>query len=219
MRKVTAYIMIVMLSAAMGCMMLTGCNMTGSNTGQSGTAESSTGKTDTPKTIGDTEKYESYGYTYDDKLFVEVYEDNGVYYRAEAELPEDVSKALDDLDWSDDDHDQNMKALIDPLPITKLENLSENILSQEEMDKLIGKTGEDLLNDGWTTGFVTETGGSSVNMEYDLFQYIVTFDGVIEESEDVYLGDVIIPLVVKAVEYAGISSSASEAFLYQSDSE
>ena len=75
------------------------------------------------------------------------------------------------------------------------------IPSQEELDKQIGKTGEDLLNDDWTC-YGWNFMDMEFNMDHDLFTFVVTFDGSMEntDADD----DVLKPLVVTSVKYAGL---------------
>ena len=190
MKKIIALLislMVVMMIAA-------GCASSGKNA-------------EPPSTVADMDKYEFFGYGYNEAYYVYIYKDHGVYYRAIVKLPEDVSKELSALGWDDPDQEQKMKELVGPLAITKWENISEQILPQDELDQLTGKTGEDLLNDGWEAGGIMAD-GSKVSMEYGLFQYTVTFDKEIVESEDLTTEDLIRPLTVESVVYLNISSDA-----------
>ena len=162
---------------------------------------------DSLKKIGDLAKLESKGFTYTDDMYVTVFINQGDLYRAEAKLSADVVEALDALSWEDDDHTKKVKELVAPLEITKLINISEGILSQEELDKLIGKTGQDLLNEGWKSlSYIPDD--HSIYMEYGYFQYNVSFDGTIVETDEMDTDEVVRPLTVQSIEYIGMSSSA-----------
>ncbi|MBO7391239.1 MAG: hypothetical protein J6U77_01950 [Verrucomicrobia bacterium] len=165
--------------------------------------------TDSLKTIGDLVKLESMGYTYDSKTFVTVFKNKGDYFRAEAKMSADVSEVVDALDWEDPNHDKKLFEAVSKLEITKLINLSEKILSQEELDKLAGKTGADLLNEGWRDlGFYPDE--NSIYMEYDFNQYSVTFDKAIEYSDGDDMEEVLKPLTVKSIKHIGISYNAAD---------
>ena len=86
---------------------------------------------------------------YTDKTYIFVFNVDGIYYRAVAEMPEDISAAVWKIDFLDEDKEQKVKDLVSPLD-AKIENLSKQIPSQQELDKLIGKTGQELFDNGWT---------------------------------------------------------------------
>lgn len=146
--------------------------------------------------------------SYTDNSFIYVYELNGVYYRAVASLPEDVSAQLEELDILDEDYEAREYELISPLEILHIENLSEMIPPQEEMDLWVGKTGEELFDAGWTNA------GWNLDemvfwMNYGAFQYDVVMEGEVKSPDD--FGDEDInSLVVKSVVYNGQLGDATE---------
>ena len=95
------------------------------------------------------------------------------------------------------------------MEIDKLENLSDTVIPQEELDKLVGKTGEELINDGWNAGM----GYNLETMEFYLnkgaFEYTVVFDGKLENSDDFDEEEAIKPLVVKSVTLNGIGDATN----------
>lgn len=197
MKKILGLILVLVMATAIAA----GCGK--SSGGASGADISSV------KTFGDLEKFETDGYTFSSTKFATVVIADGNYYRAEADLPEDVSAALDELSWEDPDHDKKLKEILAPLEIGKLTNLSEQIIPQEELDKLVGKTGQELLDDGW------EAGGSTLDehsmyMYNGAFQYNVTFEETIVETDEIFGDDAIKDLTVKSIGPAEISSNASD---------
>ena len=156
------------------------------------------------KTIGDliqAENVEERQSGYTDHHYVYVYEQDGTFYRAVADLSEAVSAQLDELDILADDYDAKLTEVISPLVIARLENLSETLPSQEEMNKWVGKTGEDLFNADWTNA------GWNLDemvfwMNYGVFQYDVVMEGEVKDPDD--FGDEDInSLVVKSVTFNG----------------
>ncbi len=140
---------------------------------------------------------------YDDSYYVEVFEQDGVSYRAIASLTEELSEQLFGLDWEDPEHDEKQAALLAPIPIDRIENLTAQIPPQEELDKLVGKTGKELLDDGWNiSGYNLDT--MEFWMNKGLFNYTVIFDGKLEDSEDFYDYEAIQPLTVKSVTYSNV---------------
>lgn len=135
-----------------------------------------------------------------------VFNYKGTYYRVIADMPKDVFEASMNLDFSDENYEQKYNELISPLEIVSCENLSEQIPPQEELDKLVGKTGEDLLNDGWYS-----SGYNLDEMEFylnkDPFLYNVVFEGKLEQSDDFDETEAIKPLKVISVEFSGLGNA------------
>ncbi len=135
-----------------------------------------------------------------------VFNYKGTYYRVTCDLSKDVFEAIMALDYSDEDHDKKYNELISPLEIKSCENLSEQIPPQEELDKLVGKTGEDLVNDGWySSGYNLEDMEFYLNK--DPFLYTVAFDGKLEQSDDFDEIEAIKPLKVKSVKFTGLGEA------------
>lgn len=166
-------------------------------------------------TIGDAMSYEAEGSQYAayDNMFVYVFTLNNITYRVFSHLDEATFNELMELNMFDEDYAEKFNAIVGPLPIEGFDNLTLMIPTQEELDAFIGKTGEDLLNDGWSSfGFTLYD--MQCFMEKGPFSYTVTFDGSFEDpdnppedfDEDAFFG----PLKVTAIEYTGIGSSATE---------
>lgn len=176
MKKVLSLILVLMMSV----LALTACG--GSGGGESGSDDAVS--VDSLKTLGDIIALDSG----DDQYAV--YEDTVIYafrlgetyYRAKAAISAEASKAYSDIDFSDEDYEEQQKELISPLEITEIEDLSDQMLTQEQMDALAGKTGQELQDEGWM--FV---GHDLENMEfwmnYGPFLYTVVFDGSVDEAD------------------------------------
>ena len=139
-------------------------------------------------TIGDVMALSNGNYTASENLYVTMAELNDVVYRVEAAMDGETSEALFALNFDDPDYQQKFTDLVSPLAITRIENLSAQIPSQETLDALIGKTGEELLNDGWTCeGWTFEGQGLNelvFHLNHGPFAYDVTFDGTEDLPED-----------------------------------
>lgn len=104
------------------------------------------------------------------------------YYRAKAAISDEDSQAYFDVDFSEPDYEAKQQAIVAPLKIDEIENLNDQILSQEELDALAGKTGQELQDDGWTfSGHDLET--MEFWMNYGPFIYTVAFDGEVAEAD------------------------------------
>lgn len=162
---------------------------------------------DSVTTLGQVLGLPDYGSScYEDK-YVYVFEQDDTYYRAIADCPTDVSDRVFALDWEDPQYDAKLRELISPLKVDRIENLTEAIPPQEELDKLAGKTGEELFNEGWTnSGWNLET--MEFYMYHGPFEYIVVFEGDAKSPEEFDEED-INPLVVKSVKYYGLGDATN----------
>ena len=160
------------------------------------------------KTFADVVKYDSISTSLLDDKYVYVFEVDGVYYRAIADLPDDVAKKLDSLDYSQE-YDGKVLEIVSPLEVSRLDNLSEAIPAQDELDKYVGKTGQELLDDGWGCW------GCNLNdMEFTMskgdYLFSVVFDAEpMEMPEDFDEEETIKPLTVKSVTYEGIGDATN----------
>ena len=143
-----------------------------------------------------------------DHYYVYVYEQGGKFYRAVAALSEELSEQLFDLDIFDDNYEAKVIELISPLEIARLENLSETLPSLDEMNKWVGKTGEELFDAGWTNS------GWNLDemvfwMNYGAFQYDVVMEGSVTDY-DSFDDEDINALIVKSVTFNGQLGDATE---------
>ncbi|MBR2801537.1 MAG: hypothetical protein IKE21_02930 [Erysipelotrichaceae bacterium] len=142
---------------------------------------------------------------FDESHYVYVFELNGNTYRAVADLPEDVSKQLWGIDFEDPERDQKIFALIESLPITRLDDLTASIPSDEQLTQYVGNSGQELLDEGWTLeGYYLDS--MEFTMGRSPYLYTVVFEGEIDpqtfnEEED--MGK----LTVKSVTYQGIANT------------
>ena len=93
----------------------------------------------------------------------------------------------------------------------KLENLSEQILTQDQLDQLKGKTGQELLRDGWTCSGSFNLESKEFFLNYGPFLYSVTFDGEITEknAEDFDDEAGIRELTVKSVQFSELGDATT----------
>ena len=111
-----------------------------------------------------------------------------------------------DLDFDDPDYDKKMNDLVAPLPVKAIENLTENLPSQKEADQYIGKTGQELIDDGWTV-YYYNLDELQFTMTYGIYSYDITFEGKIKDpetfNEDTDMGG----LTVKAITCSGVGDA------------
>ena len=164
------------------------------------------------KVLGDVFPYAGEGdlqEAYTETQYVIVFTEDDNYYRVYADLPKDVSEAIWAIDFDDEDKDQKIRDLISPLEISKLENLTEQIPPQEELDKLVGKTGQELFDDGWEYWYY-DLDEMEAGLNYGPFSYtgLVDYDGPkMKNSDDFDFYAEFKDLTVKSVAFEGIGDA------------
>ncbi|MBR4905595.1 MAG: hypothetical protein IKZ44_01955 [Clostridia bacterium] len=180
------------------------------------TSESNTPASDAdlPKTLGDIFAIKSVniaGYQSSGKAVAIVYQVDGSYWRAIAPMTEEQSEAWFAVDLFDENKEEKERAILSPLEIVQLDNLDKEKLSKEDLKAYVGKTGEELLNAGWTSEGGDPTVPESY-MSYGPFLYTVTFEPGAEyvESDDFELETFIRPLKVKSITYFDLAYTATD---------
>lgn len=201
----------LLLVLVMALTLLSACGQSGGSGGNGGNADAAGGAVDIDSlnTIGDVLALNSEGSTqyalYGD-YFIYAFEQDGATYQVIAEVPEDASEALWALEWDDPDHDAKLAELVGPLEIIRCTNLNDGIPSQEELDKLVGKTAGELMEDNWFSG-----GWNLDNMEFwmnhDTYSFTVILEGEIEKDFDEFEDEDMYPLVVKSITCDGIGDA------------
>ena len=147
-----------------------------------------------------------------EKAYVVAFEKDGVYWRVIAELTPEQHDAIFALDILDEDHEEKEKELVSPLTVTKIENLNEKKLSDDDMTALVGKTGAELFDSGWTTGMGYDLESMEFYLEYAPFMYTVTFEKQeqLENTDDFDQEAAVASLKVVSVSFSGLGNSATE---------
>ena len=165
------------------------------------------------KTIGDVLEYESPSSCCYEDLYIHIFEKDGVFYRVDADITEEISQKVFDIDYFDPDKDQKTRDLLGDLPIRRTFVLSEALLSQAELDALAGKTGQDLLDMGFVPGGSYGFGeeASWAALDKGPFQYQVNFvEHAVVEDDDPNVAEIIRPLTVKDAAYCAVSDYCTE---------
>ena len=201
--KKTIFILMICLLLAVGC------------AGKPAGTNADTAEELTCATMGDAlaasdSDNHSFGST--DHYCCAVFEKDGATYRAVAELPDGLCEKIWEVEY-DENHDKNIAALVSDIPLIRFENLTKDQPTQAECDALVGKTGQDLLDDGWVSwGYNLESG--EFWMEHGAYAYIVVFDTEFDldsldfETFDEY--ETIAPLTVKSVTCTGVGNGATD---------
>lgn len=146
-------------------------------------------------------------------LYVVAFNQKDAYYRAEAELPEEIFKQIRSLKRDDSKRMQKMNDLLAPLPITRIGDLSAAMPSAEELGALKGLTGQELLDRGFTYGsgysFSEEP---EMYLEKGLFEYHFCFSGTVPKAEDYddILDEIMPALTVEEAEFYGLTDLCAD---------
>ena len=190
MKKVISILLAIVLSVTIraACGNIgNGGNGSGSGSGSASGTESAVDEAaviESLSTLGDAMALESSDMqtaVYDGKA-IYAFKLGDTFYLARASISPEDEQAYMDIDYMDDDYEEQQKKILSSLVIDQIDNLSLQMLSQEEFDALVGKTGQDLQDAGWTySGHDLET--MEFWMNYGTFVYTVTFDGEVPEAE------------------------------------
>ena len=160
---------------------------------------------DKAKTIGELMGLPNYASRVNDKHCVWVFEQDGKYYRAVADLSPEFVKKFFSVSYDDPDYDEKFKQMVAPLEISYIENLDELVPTKAELNEWIGKTGEELLDGGWTL-----QGWNAYEMEffmdYGIAYCQVTMGGDVADPMN-FEEDDLKPLVVTAVKYMSMGDT------------
>ncbi len=167
---------------------------------------------DSFKTIGDIISNESAVYnqaaSYNGK-FIYVFEMNGDYYRAVTPIDDKTSDAIFSLDMTKDDYQEKYNNLASPLVIEKIDSLNDQIVPQEELDKLVGKTCEELVNDGWSNDGEYNLDSMEFWMNKGAFEYTVVLDGKIENTDEFDFENDAKSFTVKSITLNGLGDATN----------
>ena len=159
----------------------------------------------------------SYGASMSDALYVAAFEKDGACYRVEGAIPPEMAVQLNAIDFFDEERDDKQQVLLSPLPVTRVGDLSACRLSQAELDALVGKTGQEIMDDGWTFQSYFMTGGDETAATYakDYYAVNLTFDANIssDKADKDVNGDEMKAAKVSAAENAGVSDAAVDPTL------
>ena len=168
------------------------------------------GETASFATLGDVfkEETDSMTSTFDEQRYVCTFNLGGTWWRVEAALEDGMYDQLNEA-WTEDQ--TKVEELLTPLAVTKAE--IKEPLDAEAIEAYIGKTGADLTADGFVFPFGTlvvngnETDCSATMGDFD---YLVTFDGAVEDENTEDPAGAVADLTVSAINVQSISWTALE---------
>ena len=148
--------------------------------------------------------YHEYGCSETELAYV--FELGGTIYRVTADVTKETSDQIFNIDFQDPEKNSKLCALLEPLVIKDVVNLTEMIPDQIALDELYGKTGQELIDDGWTcTGYDLEE--NRFYMEKAPFRYVFEFEGEAKPNDDGDGDAVIKDLTVESAVYDGLGDA------------
>ena len=146
------------------------------------------------------------GYSLFGSTYIYAFEQDGNTYRALCDVTEETSQAIFDLDFNDPDYNAKERELLSPLPVKSIENLTEGIPSQEEADQYIGKTGQELIDEGWSVWY-TNLEEMEFGMNHGVYGFTIQFDGEIPDPDNFNEETDMAGLTVRSITCDGVSDA------------
>lgn len=202
---------VLVLSAALLC----GCASQEASSGEgsaSQSAQASAVEVSSWKTVGDAlaMRTAAISSSWDDKHYVNVFQAGDSYYRIVADVDDEANKKAEAVDWSRDDVDKQNEEAFSGLALTSAEDITSDMIAQDELDAFVGKTGKDVADAGYKFASYFMTGGDETGVQYDkgYFSYVFVFDASVAEEGPDDGGAAVQDAVVKSVEFHGAADDA-----------
>ena len=128
------------------------------------------------------------------------------FYRAEADLTDELSEAIWAISFEDEERDAKIKDIMSSVEIGSLVNLAEGAPDQAYLDSLIGKTGGELFDEGFEYSYY-DLSNMEVGFDQGVYSYVVTFDydgEQMENTDDFDFYEEFKDLTVKTATYSGV---------------
>lgn len=167
------------------------------------------------KTLGDAlacDSGENNTAGWDETHYVTVFSAGDTVVRVVAKMDAETSDKLDALDLTKDDYDEKFLELMGGLPLESAEDLGDQKLTQDELDAYVGKTGQDLVDDGFAFESYWMYGGEETGVTYakGYLAYNATFDVTVADDETEDEGAAVMDKAIVSMEYAGASQDATD---------
>lgn len=221
MKHPTTKLATLAITLALAAMPLAACGNTGGTGTEAESASSSAAASQDAKldmsawtTLGDAiaqANPQDVSYGYNDKLFVCVLKSDNAYIRTVSPMDPAIDGKFADLDIGADDYVTQFGKVAGGLKLTSAEDITATQLSQDELSGLVGKTGKELIDDGFVFDSYSFYGGeeTGADMGKGYFSYSITFDTKTEESQTEDGGASIMDAKVTAAEGLGNLSNAA----------
>ncbi|MBR0414479.1 MAG: hypothetical protein IJI67_05380 [Clostridia bacterium] len=116
-------------------------------------------------------------------IFFYVFDLGAATYRVRADYAGDIPDDFFNKDFSTEEGKAAIDQLVGSLAITKAENLTANMPKQEDVDKFVGKKGQEMLDAGWKTSGI-DFENNVVFMSNGIYGCDAAVEEKLEETED-----------------------------------
>jgi len=124
---------------------------------------------------------------YDQDYYACYYTIEGTTYRAEADMPEGLYDQIDAISFDDETRDDQIKELLGPVEVKGVEDVTALMPSEDDVNALVGKTGKELMDDGYEFSYFAENDGyTSVSATKGYVAYLFDMDGVIKDGDEAW---------------------------------
>ncbi|MBQ9042509.1 MAG: hypothetical protein IJ111_06805 [Eggerthellaceae bacterium] len=167
------------------------------------------------KTLGDALAYdngENNTAGWDEKRYITVFSTDGPVVRVVAKMDAETYEKLGALDATDEGYNEKFLEVMGGLPLESAEDLTDQKVTQDELDAYVGKTGQDLVDDGFAFESYWMYGGDETGavMAKGPLAYNVTFDVSIPDEKAGDGGASIMGATITDAVYAGASMDATD---------
>ena len=202
---------------ALGLLSACGGQQTESESGLgAGTATVSTVDTSSWKTLGDalSVKTEDVASGWDDAYYIVAFKAGDSLFRVVAKSEDGIQAKTSELDFSADNYEAKLLKIIGGLKIVSVDDLTAEVPTQGQLDAMVGKTSQELIDDGWAfqsysmtdgeeTGAIFTKGYVACNLTFD-----TKVSSDVADSDE--SGDNLKGAKVTAAENAGVSEDSTD---------
>lgn len=146
-----------------------------------------------------------------DDTYIIVFAAGDETYRAVAKFSPDAATKLQDLEFFNPDDTQKIVDALSGLELIRAEEISSMQISQEQLESYVGKTGQDLIDDGFVFESYFMYGGeqTGATMGNGYYSYEFTFDAHVDEDKTEDEGAAILSAKIAEVQSLGNLSNAA----------
>lgn len=143
---------------------------------------------------------------------VYIYTIDGKPTRVEAAITEEMYSEIDAIPFDDEDRDAKIHKILEGVEVTRTDDMSEYVPTDEEVEALVGKTGQELIDAGFDMeACIVDGNVTTVNAARDYAEYMLEFDGTVDDESDEWAAE-LAELKVTSASYTGLAYTAVTDF-------
>ena len=153
--------------------------------------------------------------SWDENYYVAVFKAGDSYMRIVGTIDPDTQAKIDAVDWDRKDVSTQIDEAVSGAALKSAEDITGDILSQDALDALVGKTGQQLVDEGWEFQSYFMYGGEQTIATFanGNFAYSMTFDVTTPESASEDEGASVMAAPVVSAEFEGASNATVDPTL------